>query len=37
MEYVIIFAERIYRIFLKGMKSFDLRIVIYVIEPASEY
>jgi len=37
MEYIIIFAEWIYRIFLKGVKSFNLQIVNYVIKPASEY
>jgi hypothetical protein len=35
--YHIIFAEWIYRIFIKGVKSFNLEIVNYIIKPASEY
>jgi len=37
MEYIIIFADWIYGIFLKGVKSFNLQIVNYIIKPASEY
>ena len=37
MEYIIIYAGRIYGIFLKGVKNSNLQIVNYIIKPATEY